>query len=182
MHIKELLLLIRKNSPCGSSGFPLSLSEWSFTICMMPYNHKWNVLSASLNKTFPSFLETTVHKKMCWVCWWIIVYISNMTFKSCNIHKMYFFHLVYTSSIPPNRAGICGKKRSLCKTTSIGLSFFVSLVLAWNESSNSVINGDWFYHLSPFDVIAGDIYVCISVNLPWSTATNAILAPSSSHQ
>ena len=25
---------------CGSSRFPLSLSEWSFTICMMPYNHK----------------------------------------------------------------------------------------------------------------------------------------------
>ena len=26
MHIKELLLLIGKSSPCGSSGFPLSLS------------------------------------------------------------------------------------------------------------------------------------------------------------
>ena len=31
MHIKEPLLLIRKSSPCGGSGFPLSLSEWSFT-------------------------------------------------------------------------------------------------------------------------------------------------------
>ena len=40
----------------GSSGFPLSLSEWSFTICLMPYSHKKCVLSASLNKTFPSFL------------------------------------------------------------------------------------------------------------------------------
>ena len=48
--------LIGKSSPCGSSGFPLSLSEWSFTICMMPYNRKQNVLSASLNKTFPFFL------------------------------------------------------------------------------------------------------------------------------
>ena len=57
MHIKELLLLIRKSSPCGDSGFPLSLSEWSFTICLMPYNCKLNVLSASLNKTFPSFLS-----------------------------------------------------------------------------------------------------------------------------
>ena len=55
MHIKESLLLIGKSSPCGSSGFPLLLSEWSFTICMTPYNCK-NVLSASLNKTFPSFL------------------------------------------------------------------------------------------------------------------------------
>ena len=40
MHIKEPLLLIRKSSPCGSSGFPLSLSEWSFTICPTPYNRK----------------------------------------------------------------------------------------------------------------------------------------------
>ena len=39
-HIKEPLLLIGKSSPCGSSRFPLSLSEWSFTICLMPYNRK----------------------------------------------------------------------------------------------------------------------------------------------
>ena len=37
VHIKEPLLLIGKSSPCGGSGFPLSLSEWSFTICMTPY-------------------------------------------------------------------------------------------------------------------------------------------------
>ena len=55
MHIKEPLLLIGKSSPCGASGFPLSLSEWSFTIYLTPYNRKYNVLSASLNKTFPSF-------------------------------------------------------------------------------------------------------------------------------
>ena len=54
MHIKEPLLLIGKSSPCGGSGFPLSLSEWSFTICVTPYNRKLNVLSASLNKPFPS--------------------------------------------------------------------------------------------------------------------------------
>ena len=40
MHIKEPLLLIGKSSPCGGSGFPLSLSEWSFTMCPTPYNHK----------------------------------------------------------------------------------------------------------------------------------------------
>ena len=40
MHIKEPLLLIGKSSPCGSSRFPLSLSEWSFTICSTPYNRK----------------------------------------------------------------------------------------------------------------------------------------------
>ena len=43
MHIKEPLLLIGKSSPCGGSGFPLSLSEWSFTICPTPYNHKYNL-------------------------------------------------------------------------------------------------------------------------------------------
>ena len=37
LHIKEPLLLIGKSSPCGGSGFPLSLSEWSFTICPTPY-------------------------------------------------------------------------------------------------------------------------------------------------
>ena len=40
MHIKEPLLLIGKSSPCGGSGFPLSLSEWSFTICLMSFNRK----------------------------------------------------------------------------------------------------------------------------------------------
>ena len=40
VHIKEPLLLIGKSSPCGGSGFPLSLSEWSFTVCLTPYNRK----------------------------------------------------------------------------------------------------------------------------------------------
>ena len=40
MHIKKTLLLIGKSGPCGGSGFPLSLSEWFFTICLTPYNHK----------------------------------------------------------------------------------------------------------------------------------------------
>ena len=60
MHIKEPLLLIGKSSLCGGSGFPLSLSEWSFTISPTPYNRKLNVLSVSLNKTFPSFLFNSV--------------------------------------------------------------------------------------------------------------------------
>ena len=56
MHIKEPLLLIGKSSPSGGSGFPPSLSEWSFTTCLTPYNRKLNVLSASLIKHFlPSF-------------------------------------------------------------------------------------------------------------------------------
>ena len=40
VHIKEPLLLIGKSSLCGSSGFPFSLSEWSLTICLTPYNRK----------------------------------------------------------------------------------------------------------------------------------------------
>ena len=40
VHIKEPLLLIRRSSPCGSSRFPLSLSECFFTICPTPYNYK----------------------------------------------------------------------------------------------------------------------------------------------
>ena len=40
VHIKEPLLLIRKSSLCGGSGFPFSLSEWSLTIFLMPYNRK----------------------------------------------------------------------------------------------------------------------------------------------
>ena len=40
VHIKEPLLLIRNSSLCGSSGYPFSLSEWSLTICLMPYNCK----------------------------------------------------------------------------------------------------------------------------------------------
>ena len=38
VHINELLLLIDKSSLFGGSGFPFSLSEWSLTICMTPYN------------------------------------------------------------------------------------------------------------------------------------------------
>ena len=40
MHIKEPLLLIGKSSLCGGIGFPLSLSEWSFTIYLTPYDRK----------------------------------------------------------------------------------------------------------------------------------------------
>ena len=61
VHIKEPLLLIEKSSPSGGSGFPLSLSELSFTICLTPYNRK--VLSASLNKTFPSLKTIQQHLK-----------------------------------------------------------------------------------------------------------------------
>ena len=40
VHIKEAILLIGKSSLCGGSGFPFSLSEWSLTICLTPYNRR----------------------------------------------------------------------------------------------------------------------------------------------
>ena len=62
VHIKEPLLLIGKSNLCGVIGFPLSLSEWSLTISLTPYNRKYDVESASLNKTFPSFLPLNILK------------------------------------------------------------------------------------------------------------------------
>ena len=50
VHIKEPLLLIRKSSPCGGSRFPLSLSEWSFIICLIPYNSKYKRTLAANQK------------------------------------------------------------------------------------------------------------------------------------
>ena len=68
LHVKEPLMLIGKSSPySGSSGFPLSMYEWSFTICLTPYNHIKNVLSALLNKIFTSLLFNTVFSIFrCW--------------------------------------------------------------------------------------------------------------------
>ena len=40
VHIKDPLLLIDKSSLCGGSEFPFSLSEWSLTICLTPYNRR----------------------------------------------------------------------------------------------------------------------------------------------
>ena len=51
-----ILLLIEKSSLYGGSGFHLSLSEWSFTICLTPYYRKQNVLSASLDETVASMV------------------------------------------------------------------------------------------------------------------------------
>ena len=78
VYIKELLLLIEKSSLCGGSGFPLSLSEWSFTICLTQYNCKQNVLSASLNKIFPSFLPILNTS----------VSISSETYPNCHVQRV----------------------------------------------------------------------------------------------
>ena len=56
VHIKESLLLIETSSPCGSSMFPLSLSVWYFTICLMPYNHKIK-MCFGMATTFVAYLS-----------------------------------------------------------------------------------------------------------------------------
>ena len=87
MHIKEPLLLIGKSSPCGGSGFPLSLYEWSFTICPTPYTRKWNVLSASLNKTLlPSFLPCQCFYGS--VCNTSCFYLNNYSDATRRVEKL----------------------------------------------------------------------------------------------
>ena len=53
--VKEPLLLIGKSGPCGGSRFPLSLSEWSFTICQTSFNHKENNVEGVIKKNISSF-------------------------------------------------------------------------------------------------------------------------------
>ena len=53
VHIKELLQLIRKSSPCMVAAGFLSC----YLNGPLPYNHNKNVLSASLNETLLSFLS-----------------------------------------------------------------------------------------------------------------------------
>ena len=78
VHIKEPLLLIDKSSLCGGSRFPFSLSEWSLTICLTPYNHRLkNVLSALLNKTFLSFSLGSPH--------WGFILIIRFTKRSSSV-------------------------------------------------------------------------------------------------
>ena len=84
VHINDPLLLIRKISLCnGGNRFPLSLSEWSSTICHI-----------TINKTFPSFLPllwfifsnawcnvfyVTISRFLLWMCTLslISIHVSN---------------------------------------------------------------------------------------------------------
>ena len=96
VHIKEPLLLIGKSSPCGGSGFPLSLFEWSFTICLMPYNRKYNVLSASLNKTLQSFLPSfftcffaSLFPLVNWFVDWLVMLCSHYNALQGFVNQFY---------------------------------------------------------------------------------------------
>ena len=62
VHIKEPLLLIGKSSPCGGSGFPLSLSEWPFTICPTPYVESSDIYTVYPHILVQSHTHTHTHK------------------------------------------------------------------------------------------------------------------------
>ena len=65
VHIKEPLLLNGKSSICsGGNGFPLSLSEWLFTICPTPYNRKFKM---SLIKHFLPSVWLSCQRSLCLV-------------------------------------------------------------------------------------------------------------------
>ena len=70
MHIKEPLLLIEKSSLCGSSGFPLSLSEWSLLRL-----HALGHLYALSHRQY-----STYHG---------ICYISRETLSGCSVTELH---------------------------------------------------------------------------------------------
>ena len=103
VHIKEPLLLIEKSSPCGSSGFPLLLSEWSFTIFLTPYNCYDNN-NFSFESSFyiiPNFVTNRPTWQYTWstdsclessiilpesITWWQLVATNSMLYKcKCKI-------------------------------------------------------------------------------------------------
>ena len=85
VHIKEPLLLIRKISPYGSSGCPLSLSEWSFTICLTPYNRGIELLISDIIR---SFLAHPGPPK---------------TFHTCFYHLSFEYHGIYYTNTGSNQ-------------------------------------------------------------------------------
>ena len=80
MHIKEPLLLIERSSPCGGSGFPLSLSEWSCLLYTSIDSHE-----ESKGPIF-NYIE--------WVCLTLNAYVHLFTIYSMS---MFNFSLLYTS-------------------------------------------------------------------------------------
>ena len=69
VHIKDPFSVIKERVTCVvvAAGFH-SHYLWSFTIFPTPYNRKYNVLSASLNKTFPSIFAGGFHAVQTKVC------------------------------------------------------------------------------------------------------------------
>ena len=62
VHLKVPLLLIEKSTICnGGSRFPLSLSDWSFTICLVPYNH---IKMCWVHRSFLPCYKAESHSKL----------------------------------------------------------------------------------------------------------------------
>ena len=80
MHIKEPLLLIERSSPCGGSGFPLSLSEWSCLLYTSIDSHEES------KGPIPNYIA--------WVCLTLNAYVHLFTIYSMS---MFNFSLLYTS-------------------------------------------------------------------------------------
>ena len=81
VYIKKTLLLIEKSSPCGGTGLPLSLSEWS----LMVWRH------ITVNKMCRSIRLSDGSKTSCpsvqWIsalCWGFTWYTSCTSFRSAN--------------------------------------------------------------------------------------------------
>ena len=77
VYIKDPLVLIGKSSPCGSSGFHLWLSSWSFTVNKMCWVHR--EMKPFLPSLFSPKLchplrQTLPHPCCCsaWL-WWIVL-------------------------------------------------------------------------------------------------------------
>ena len=129
VHIKEPLLLIDKSSLCGGSGFPFSLSEWSLTICLTPYNSRLNGLSASLNKTFFSLsLLNLVGRKSS-----SSPDLSLPLFKLCEYsktdhvarHRLHIINLLVASLI------LISHQYLFSPQTAINVSLRLSVGVAW---------------------------------------------------
>ena len=71
----------------------LAFSYWCKAFCPLfddTYNHKINVLSVSLNKTFPSFLLPIVSHSHTWKV--ILTEMSWFTINSCRINSSRWAH------------------------------------------------------------------------------------------
>ena len=100
VYVKVLLLLIGKSSLCsGSRRFPLSLSEWSFTMRFTPYNHKIKCVESS-NKTYPSFIPSDKQ-------------VSSLIISLVCIHmfSVIQFHFIYKHFKNKNNNNLKLKKR-----------------------------------------------------------------------
>ena len=151
VYIKEPLLLIRKSSPCGSSTFPLLPSEWSFTICLMPYNRK--IKCVELNKTF--FLNLVCFDKITvllftlyrWIFWGNHISLGSLS------------DIVFSWRLPRNWKSDCTPQVHWLRTWGVE---WPPLVVAQSNGNMHWVRGDqsnWFLKIE--NVLYASSYICI---------------------